>query len=270
MEDDDEHTEEPHPRSRRRRPGGGSEADEIETAPSEKASSSKGDVTAWLSLGKQAAESKCRELEGELAQARQELIRQDASMRVAREKIRHLEAENKGLLAAAEFREKEASSVQEGASLAEERSHANEKALANALEQLSDSGVSQSKKLVELAEVTERLKRTREALERAERLVFEQRQEADERLSEEERRRSETDALREKLTRVERKNTELMAKQAAGRLAKKMRGNFGRSSTFCASFCSCFRGRPVYRRVASPAPVAALPPATLDSSPWLA
>lgn len=78
MEDDDEHTEEPHPRSRRRRPGGGSEADEIETAPSEKASSSKGDVTAWLSLGKQAAESKCRELEGELAQARQELIRQDA------------------------------------------------------------------------------------------------------------------------------------------------------------------------------------------------
>ena len=56
-------------------------------------------------------------------------------MRVAREKIRHLEAENKGLLAAAEFREKEASSVQEGASLAEERSHANEQALANALEQ---------------------------------------------------------------------------------------------------------------------------------------
>lgn len=37
--------------------------------------------------------------------------------------------------------------------------------------------MSQSKKLVELAEVTERLKRTREALERAERLVFEQRQE---------------------------------------------------------------------------------------------
>ena len=44
-------------------------------------------------------------------------------------------------------------------------------------EQLSDSGVSQSKKLVELAEATERLKQTREALERAERLVFEQRQE---------------------------------------------------------------------------------------------
>ena len=43
--------------------------------------------------------------------------------------------------------------------------------------QLSDSGVSHSRKLAELAEVTELLKRTREALENAERLVFEQRQE---------------------------------------------------------------------------------------------
>ena len=76
VEDDDEHTQEPHPRSRRRRPGAGSEADE-ETAPSENASG-KDDVTAWLSLGKQAAESKCRELEGELAKARQELTKQDA------------------------------------------------------------------------------------------------------------------------------------------------------------------------------------------------
>lgn len=76
MEDDDEHTQEPHPRSRRRRPDAGGEGDE-ETALSEKASS-KGDVTAWLSLGKQAAESKCRELEGELAQTRQELTKQDA------------------------------------------------------------------------------------------------------------------------------------------------------------------------------------------------
>lgn len=76
MEDDDEHTQESHPRSRRRRPGTGSDPDE-ETAPSEKASS-KGDVTAWLSLGKQAAESKCRELEGELARGRQELTKQDA------------------------------------------------------------------------------------------------------------------------------------------------------------------------------------------------
>lgn len=78
LEDDDEHTQEPHPRSRRRpAAGAGREARDGETAPSEKASS-KDDVTAWLSLGKQAAESKCRELEGELAEARQELAKQDA------------------------------------------------------------------------------------------------------------------------------------------------------------------------------------------------
>lgn len=43
--------------------------------------------------------------------------------------------------------------------------------------QLSDSGVSQSKKLEELAEVSDELKRTKAALERAERLVFDQRRE---------------------------------------------------------------------------------------------
>ena len=43
--------------------------------------------------------------------------------------------------------------------------------------QLSNSGMSQSKKLVELADVNEKLRRTRAALEQAERLVFEQRQE---------------------------------------------------------------------------------------------
>ncbi len=44
-------------------------------------------------------------------------------------------------------------------------------------EQLSDSGVSQSKKLEELARVSEELKRTKAALERAERVVFDQRRE---------------------------------------------------------------------------------------------
>lgn len=43
--------------------------------------------------------------------------------------------------------------------------------------QLSDSGVSQSKKLAELADVAAKLKRIEAALEQAERLVFEQRQE---------------------------------------------------------------------------------------------
>lgn len=57
------------------------------------------------------------------------------SVRVAEEKIRHLEAESQGLLAAAEFREREACSIQEGVDLAEERAHAHEKALASALEQ---------------------------------------------------------------------------------------------------------------------------------------
>lgn len=61
------------------------------------------------------------------------------SLRVAEEKIRHLEAESKGLLDAAEFREKEASSFKEGANLAEERAHAHEKALASALEQVVPS-----------------------------------------------------------------------------------------------------------------------------------
>lgn len=46
-----------------------------------------------------------------------------------------------------------------------------------AYEQLSDSGVSQSKKLEELAQVSDELKRTKAALERAERLVFDQRRE---------------------------------------------------------------------------------------------
>lgn len=45
------------------------------------------------------------------------------------------------------------------------------------VEQLSDSGVSQSKKLLDLAETSRELKRTKEALEHAERIVFEQRQE---------------------------------------------------------------------------------------------
>lgn len=44
---------------------------------------------------------------------------------------------------------------------------------------------------------------------RVDRVASRRRAAADERLSEEERRRSETDALREKLTRVERKNTEV-------------------------------------------------------------
>eukprot|EP00752_Nemacystus_decipiens_P011000 g9774.t1 len=225
--------------------------------------------TQWLIMTKNAAQARCKELESQLASTREELTKRDASVKVAHEKIRHLEAESRGLLAAAEFREKEASSMQEGASLAQERAHAHEKALASALEQLSDSGVSQSKKLEELARVSEELKRTKAALERAERLVFDQRREADERQADENRRRTETEALRVKLTRVERKNTELMAKQAAGRLAKRMRGNFGRSSTFCASFCSCFRGRPAYRRVASPAQFPTHGSTSSAESPWL-
>lgn len=58
------------------------------------------------------------------------------SVKVAHEKIRHLEAEAKGLLLAAEFREREASSMQEGANLALERAQAHERALASALEQV--------------------------------------------------------------------------------------------------------------------------------------
>lgn len=78
VEDDDEHIQESQPRTRRRRPGSaGSVADE-ETPGPQKASSKKDDVTAWLSLGKQAAESKCRELEAELVEARHELTKQDA------------------------------------------------------------------------------------------------------------------------------------------------------------------------------------------------
>ncbi|CBN75432.1 hypothetical protein Esi_0099_0020 [Ectocarpus siliculosus] len=220
-------------------------------------------------MGKQAAESRCIALKGDLQSIKSELAKRDTSIKVAQEKIRHLEAESSGLLAAAEFREKEACSMQEKASLAQERALAHEKALASALEQLSDSGVSQSKKLAELADVTQELKLTKAALERAERLVFDQRREADERQRDEDRRRAETEALRDKLTRVERKNTELMAKQAAGRLAKRMRGNFGRSSTFCALFCSCFRGKPAYRRVASPAPFAPPPGSSPGDIPWL-
>lgn len=45
------------------------------------------------------------------------------------------------------------------------------------LEQLSESGVAQSKKLAELASATEELKRTKEALEQAERIVYDQRRE---------------------------------------------------------------------------------------------
>ncbi|CAM9932523.1 unnamed protein product [Scytosiphon promiscuus] len=197
----------------------------------------------------QAAESKCKELEIRLATTTEALRMRDNSLKVANEKIRHLEA-------VAELREREAASMRDGAGVARERADAHEKALASALEQLSDSGVSQSKKLAELADLADEHKRTKASLERAERIVFDQRREADERQSDENRRRAETQALRERLTKLERKNTELMAKQAAGRLAKRMRGNFGRSSTFCASFCSCFRGRPTYRRVASPAPFA--------------
>ncbi|CAM9717941.1 unnamed protein product [Ectocarpus fasciculatus] len=241
------------------RDGGGGEA-----------SGGRGAQEEWLHMGKQAAESRCFVLEGELRSIKAELAKRDTSIKVAHEKIRHLEAESSGLLAAAEFRENEACSMQERASLAQERALAHEKALASALEQrLSDSGVSQSKKLAELAGATQELKRTKAALERAERLVFDQRREADERQCDEDRRRAETEALRDKLTRVERKNTELMAKQAAGRLAKRMRGNFGRSSTFCASFCSCFRGKPAYRRVASPAPFAPPPGSSPGESPWL-
>eukprot|EP00903_Cladosiphon_okamuranus_P005449 g5434.t1 len=224
--------------------------------------------TQWLIMKWNAAQARCKELESILASTREELTKRDTSEKVAREKIRHLEAESRALLTAAEFREKEASSMQEGVSLAQERAHAHEKALASALEQLSDSGVSQSKKLEELAQVSDELKRTKAALERAERLVFDQRREADERQADESRRRAETEALRAKLARVEQKNTELMAKHAAGRLGKRIRGNFGRRSTFCASFCSCFRGRPAYRRVASPAPFAPHGSTSSADSPW--
>ncbi|CAN0175089.1 unnamed protein product, partial [Hapterophycus canaliculatus] len=78
-------------------------------------------------------------------------------------------------------------------------------------EQLSDSGVSQSKKLAELADLAGEHKRTKAALEHAERIVFDQRREADERQSDEDRRRAETQALREKLSKLERKNTEVCA-----------------------------------------------------------
>ncbi|CAM9421977.1 unnamed protein product [Pylaiella littoralis] len=238
---------------------------EISSSPS----ANTGQVQQWLVIGKKAAESKCTELEKQLAATREELTKRDTSVKVAHEKIRHLEAEAKGLLLAAEFREREASSMQEGANLALERAQAHERALASALEQLSDSGVSQSRKLAELADVSDELRRTKAALERAERLVFDQRREADERQSDADRRTAEMAGLRDKLNAIERKNTELLATQAAGRLAKRMRGNFGRSSTFCASFCSCFRSKPAYRRVASPAPLA--PPFSSPSvdSPWL-
>lgn len=59
------------------------------------------------------------------------------SLRVANEKIRHLEAESKGLLAAAEFREKEACDLEAGTREAQERAHAHQVALANALEQVT-------------------------------------------------------------------------------------------------------------------------------------
>lgn len=68
---------------------------------------------------------------------------------------------------------------------------------------------------------------------------------------------------------------QLITKQAAGRLTKKLRGDFGRSSTFCASFCSCFRGRPTYRRVTSNGAVPPRPtslnstPTVPHESPWL-
>lgn len=45
--------------------------------------------------------------------------------------------------------------------------------------QVSESGLAQSKKLMELADTTRELKRTKEALERAERIVFEQRQQGE-------------------------------------------------------------------------------------------
>lgn len=51
------------------------------------------------------------------------------SLKVANEKIRHLEA-------VAELREKEASSMRDGASVARERADAHERALASALEQV--------------------------------------------------------------------------------------------------------------------------------------
>lgn len=61
------------------------------------------------------------------------------SLRVASEKIRHMETESKEMLAAAEVREKEASTLQEGTREAQERAQAHEMALANALEQVGYS-----------------------------------------------------------------------------------------------------------------------------------
>ncbi|CAM9372326.1 unnamed protein product, partial [Discosporangium mesarthrocarpum] len=217
--------------------------------PSAPESAEEGRTRAWLSLGKKAAEGKCRELEKELAAAREAATSHAASLHVAEQKIRHLEAENQGLVAGVEFREKQVAELKEAARTADERAQAHERGLAEALEQLSKSGQAQARQLEEIAQLREGKARTRAALAQAEKLVFDQRQEADRRRMDEVRSKGEAATLREKLTEAERRNTEILTKQATSKLGQgMMRSHFGRSSTFCSALLSCFRRRPQHYR----------------------